>query len=643
MRYATVRTLTACALLAASVSTTALAQSASTVGAGYWHTSGNQIVDSQGNLVRLAGVNWYGFETTDFLVHGLWAQDYKTVLNNIKALGYNVIRMPFSNQMVESNPVPTNFTSNANGVAANTALVGQTALQDMDTIVAYAGSIGLRIILDNHRSEAGNSNEQNGLWFTSAFPQSNWIADWQTMAMRYSNAKFTFNGNPTVIGVDLRNEPHLLAGGAATGACWTGDSQSNGCSTSSPQNWPVAAELAGNAILAINPQLLIFVEGNDCYNTVCGWQGGNLIGVATNPVVLSVPSRLVYSAHDYGPNLFAQKWFNSSTTATSLASIWNQYWGYISAGGTAPVWLGEFGTDNNSVDIQNTAAGSQGQWFQSLTSFIKSNPALSWTYWAANGEDTYALLDGNYDATPASALKQSLLAAMQFPLGGGGGNNGGGTPSFTLAPAAAALSVIAGSSATDTISITDAGGFTGPVMLSASGMPAGVSVSFGTNPATSSSVVTVSAASTAPAGTFTLNVSGSGTSAAGMPLAASTAIAVTVGGGNTGGGGACHIGYSITNQWTPGFQVALSIGNTSTTAINGWTLTWTFANGQTVSQLWNGNETQSGATVTVTNLNYNANIPAGGSYTGAGFVGTWSGTNSIPSGFKLNGTACSVN
>jgi len=261
--------------------------------------------------------------------------------------------------------------------------------------------------------------------------------------------------------------------------------------------------------------------------------------------------------------------------------------------------------------------------------------------WAANGEDSFALLDGNYDATPASALKQSILAAMQFPLGGGGNNNG--NPSFTLAPSAATLSVMAGSSATDTVSIADSGGFTGPVTLTASGMPTGVTVSFGTNPATSSSVVTVSAASTAAAGTFTLTISGNGTSSAGMPLAASTTIAVTVGGGNTGGGGACHIGYTITNQWTPGFQVALSIDNTSATAINGWTLSWTFANGQTVTQLWNGAETQSGSTVTVTNLNYNANIPAGGSYTGAGFLGTWSGTNAIPSGFKLNGAACSVN
>jgi len=641
MGYATVRTLTACALLAAAVSTTALAQTTNTVGSGYWHTKGNQIIDSSGNVVRIAGINWYGFETADALAHGLWAQDYKTVLNTIKALGYNVIRVPFSNEMVEKNPVPTNFTSFANGGPANTDLVGKTALEDLDLIVAYAGSIGLRIILDNHRSDAGNSNEENGLWFTAAFPQSNWIADWQTMAMRYSAAKFTFNGNPAVIGMDLRNEPHLLAAGRATGACWTGDSQSNGCPTSSPQNWPVAAQLAGNAILAINPKLLIFVEGNDCYNTVCGWQGGNLIGVATNPVVLSVPNQLVYSPHEYGPVLFVQKWENASTTPASLQSIWNQYWGYISANGIAPLWIGEFGTDNTNIDIQDTAAGSQGQWFQSLTSFIKANPALSWSYWAANGEDSFALLDSNYNAAPASALKQSILAAMQFPLGGGGGNNTG-NPSFTLTPAATSLSVAVGGAATDTITVADSGGFTGPVTLSASSMPAGVTVTFGTNPATSSSVVTVSAANATAAGSFMLTISGSGTSG-GTALTASTTIAVTLAVGAPPPGGSCHIGYTITNQWTPGFQVALSIDNKSTTAINGWTLSWTFPNGQTVTQLWNGAETQSGSTVTVKNLNYNASIPAGGSYKDAGFTGTWSGNNSIPTAFTLNGASCTVN
>ena len=43
---------------------------------------------------------------------------------------------------------------------------------------------------------------------------------------------------------------------------------------------------------------------------------------------------------------------------------------------------------------------------------------MGWTYWALNGEDSYDLLDSNYDATPVSAAKQSLLATDQFPLPG---------------------------------------------------------------------------------------------------------------------------------------------------------------------------------------------------------------------------------
>jgi endoglucanase len=218
--------------------------------------------------------------------------------------------------------------------------------------------------------------------------------------------------------MDLRNEPHRIGSSNTSGSCWTGDTAVNGCPTSLVgQNWAVAAQTAGNAILAINPKLLIFVEGVDCYDTVCGWQGGNLMGVASNPLTLAVANQLVYSAHDYGPSLYQQSWFNGGTTAASLDSVWNKYWGYISAAGTAPVWLGEFGTDDAMSDIRSSTAGSQGQWFQSLVAYLQANTAINWTYWALNGEDSYGLLDANYDATAPSALKQSSLQGIQFPLG----------------------------------------------------------------------------------------------------------------------------------------------------------------------------------------------------------------------------------
>ncbi len=128
----------------------------------------------------------------------------------------------------------------------------------------------------------------------------------------------------------------------------------------------------------------------------------------------------MYSAHDYGPNLYQQSWFNGSTTYQSLVGVWTRFWAYLSLNNVAPVWVGEFGTTNNASDIESNVAGSQGQWFQSIVTFLQNNPQIDWTYWALNGEDSYALLDSNYDSTPVSSLKQQLLASIQSPGGGGG-------------------------------------------------------------------------------------------------------------------------------------------------------------------------------------------------------------------------------
>jgi len=106
------------------------------------------------------------------------------------------------------------------------------------------------------------------------------------------------------------------------------------------------------------------------------------------------------------------------------------------------------------------------------------------------------------------------------------------------------------------------------------------------------------------------------------------------------GGGGCMVQYAITNQWSGGFGANVTITNTGTTSMNGWTLTWSFANGQTISQLWNGSYTQSGSTVSVTNLSYNGTI-APGSNTSFGFNGTWNNsTNAVPTSFALNGQTC---
>jgi hypothetical protein len=91
----------------------------------------------------------------------------------------------------------------------------------------------------------------------------------------------------------------------------------------------------------------------------------------------------------------------------------------------------------------------------------------------------------------------------------------------------------------------------------------------------------------------------------------------------------CTVSSTIVSQWPGGFEVNLVLTNTGTTTINGWSLTFSFANGQAITQIWNGSYTQTGSAVTVTNLSYNGTL-APGSAVYPGFNGSWSGTNSKP-------------
>jgi len=93
--------------------------------------------------------------------------------------------------------------------------------------------------------------------------------------------------------------------------------------------------------------------------------------------------------------------------------------------------------------------------------------------------------------------------------------------------------------------------------------------------------------------------------------------------------GTCTATYSIVNQFPGGFQGGLTV-TAGTRAITGWTVRWTFANGQTISQLWNGALTASGSAITVANLSYNGALAAGANTT-FGFNATWNNTtNAIP-------------
>jgi aryl-phospho-beta-D-glucosidase BglC (GH1 family) len=356
---------------------------------GFLHTQGNQILDADNQPVKLAGVNWFGMETTTFAPDGLWARNYKDMMDQMKQLGFNVIRLPFSDQLFDSGSVPNGINYNL-----NPDLQGLNGLGIMDKVVAYAGQIGLRIFLDHHRSEAGASAEASGLWYTSAYPVSRWISDWTMLAKRYA-------GNPTVIGADLANEPH----GPAT---WgSGDPATD---------WRLAAEQAGNAILAVNPNWLIIVEGIQTTSAGSDWWGGNLSNAGQYPVVLSQPGHVVYSPHDYPASVYPQTWFSDPSYPKNLPAVWNKFWGYIYQDATAPILLGEFGSKLQTASDQ--------QWASTMVNFLQTAAGpgqlgMSWTWWSwnPNSGDTGGIL--NDDWTTVNTAKVNLLKPIEAPLTAG--------------------------------------------------------------------------------------------------------------------------------------------------------------------------------------------------------------------------------
>jgi endoglucanase len=390
----------------------------------------------------LSGVNWFGFETSNYVVHGLWTRDYKDMLDQIAGLGYNVIRLPFSNQLLDSGTMPNGIDFSS---GKNADLEGLASLEVMDKIISYGGSIELQFILDNHRSTAGNSAQENGLWYTDAYPESRWISDWEMLANRYQSYS-------NVIAADLRNEPH-------DSACW-------GCGDPA-LDWRRAAEKAGNAILAINPDWYILVEGVECYGpgglidpytegVECTWWGGNLLGAQDYPIRLSDDSRLVYSPHDYPASVYPQSWFNDPNYPGNLPGIWDHYWGYLKD--SSPILIGEFGTRCETTSDQ--------QWMQELIAYIGAND-LDWTYWSwnPNSGDTGGIL--NDDWTTVDQTKQSLLSTIQ--CGGGPWPTASPTstspPGPTLTPSEAACAVDYdvqndwGSGATVSVDIINEGSF----------------------------------------------------------------------------------------------------------------------------------------------------------------------------------------
>lgn len=365
---------------------------------GNMRTSGANIIDKNGNTVRLKSVNWFGAESSTNIPHGIWQRSYKEMIDQIASLGFNCIRIPFSGDTFKAGAKPVGGvdTSQADNIdfilSGDPTQPGTVVFKDtftcMDYIINYAASKELYVILDHHRRSAGAGAD--GSPVDGNYSLSAWINTWTSVANHYK----TF---PNVIGADVHNEPHDLS--------W--------------DTWASYAEQCGNAILAAAPNWLVVVEGVGAYNSENYWWGGMLKGVATRPVTLNVANKVVYSPHEYGQSVGSQAWLSTDSNAVSgypgnLPAVFRNAWGFIAEQGIAPLWIGEFG-GHFGTKPDGTSAPNQvpeEQWLAQLRTYINTY-GINFAYWCynPNSVDTGGLLKNDWVTvdTHKTTLLQPIL------------------------------------------------------------------------------------------------------------------------------------------------------------------------------------------------------------------------------------------
>jgi acetylxylan esterase len=102
----------------------------------------------------------------------------------------------------------------------------------------------------------------------------------------------------------------------------------------------------------------------------------------------------------------------------------------------------------------------------------------------------------------------------------------------------------------------------------------------------------------------------------------------------------CRVSDTI-NAWNTGLTSSITVTNTGSAPINGWSLAFTLPAGQVITSGWNAMYSPASGAVTARNAAYNGTIAPGASV-GIGFQATHAGNTGRPTAFSLNGAACTT-
>jgi endoglucanase len=329
-------------------------------------TSGRYITDSAGKRVKLAGANWAGGHEDLMVPGGLRYRHRDDIAKMVRQdLGLNSVRLTLSVRTVTyAGP------ADAASLAANPDLTAAkaTPFQVYQACAEALAAQEIIVIPNIHTIFSGwccSDADGQGLWWNSNWTPARFFGAWQEVAR-------AFAGNPWVAAMDIKNEPHNATfGGKTYRPTWDENAQTG---------FLGMYQKAGNLIHQVNPDPLIICEGLG-YAT-------SLSGVASRPVTLDHPGKVVYSLHDY-------PWDHASGQSRSdyLADM-HRRGGFVTDAGhsyTAPLWVGEFGVSNSSPAALGLAQGGSSSpdkgmagWWENFMAWAESLD-VDWCWWHLSG------------------------------------------------------------------------------------------------------------------------------------------------------------------------------------------------------------------------------------------------------------------
>ena len=320
------------------------------------------------NKALLSGSSWFGFETQDFVINGLWNHPVSFYIETLEQLGINIIRIPFSAEWVLYN---WDLYPYDGLVGADPLVQNKMSREILDIVIQEAADHGMGVMLDLHRLHKEYISE---LWYSptdNQYTYENWFQTWFTIL------DYVLPRHNNIVAIDLQNEPHGPAN-------WGSDDPAT--------DWRLFVQTAIPRIQDRYPssQFLFFIEGVEWGHTLEGWHQKN------RPLDLPEPllDRVVFSPHTYGKSVVP----STPDDVGSLRWSWDDDFGFLRDLGF-PIVVGEWG---GRTDLDQT-------WMNHLVDYLIAKNCTNQFFWSLgpnSGDVNGILLD---DWTTVDGFKREVI------------------------------------------------------------------------------------------------------------------------------------------------------------------------------------------------------------------------------------------